>query len=96
MARISDEDVQRGLVWARNYGEIESYKQIAPRGRKWLIRTSVQTTPSGQQLGWTEQHAIPTELVFTSREALAFVYGLAIAGTRHGGRQAHAAHEWNW
>lgn len=96
MARISDDEVRRCLTWARNYGEIESFKMVRPSGRKWLVRTTEQTTISGQVLGWTERHAVPSELVFTSREALAFGYGLAIAGAYHGGRQAFAAREWNW
>lgn len=97
MARVKDDDVASALIWARNYGEIESYTLIAPSGRKWLVRTAVQTTIRGDEpgIGLMAAAPVPSNLVFTSREALAFAYGLAIAGAHHG-RQAFAAREWDW
>jgi hypothetical protein len=100
--KVSDADVRRALTWARNYGEIESFEAIRPDGRKWVVRTNVQTTVNGDVRATPprhttlDHHVVPSELVFTSREAIAFAYGLSIAGAYHGGRQAHARREWGW
>lgn len=96
MRRITDDDVQGFLIWARNYGEIESYKKIAESGRKWLIRLPATVTASNRKASWTERRVVPSEFVLTSREALAFGYGLAVAGACPESRREFAARVWGW
>jgi hypothetical protein len=98
MSRVTDDMVTGFLVWARNYGEIESYRQVADSGRKWRIRLPMGEPPvtaSGRH-AWTEDRIVPTEFVLTSREALAFGYGVALAGGRTELRADFAKREWGW
>lgn len=98
--RVSDYTVERYLTWARNYGEIESYKRLATAGRKWLIRLPAGTTTtihgSDVDLLTGADGIVPDELALTSREALVFGYGLAVAGGRSETRRSFAAREWGW
>lgn len=96
--RVDDYEVDRYLVWARNYGEIESYERVAGKGRKWLIRLPAvaPVTASGMEPGWSERSIVPQEFVLTSREALAFGFGLAVAGARSETRAETARREWDW
>lgn len=94
--RVSDDDVRRALTWARNYGEIASYEALPERGRKWLIRLpDVPITVQGGERRWLSND-VPVELVLTSREALAFGWGCAVAGARQEPRREFAAREWGW
>lgn len=97
--RVRDRDVESFLTWARNYTEIDSYKKLPnTTGRKWLIEIpNVEpVTASGSRPSWTEGRVVPRSFVLTSREAIAFGYGLAIAGARPETRAVFAAREWNW
>jgi hypothetical protein len=96
--RVTDDMVRRYLVWARNYGEIESFSIAADSGRKWLIRIPEGTTAtaSGSEPGFIERDIIPDELMLTSREALAFGMGLALAGSRSETRSTTSQREWKW
>jgi hypothetical protein len=98
--RVTDENVREWLVWARNYGEIESFEiAIASKsGRKWLIRLppGITVTASNSEPGILERRIVPNELMMTNREALAFGMGLAIAGARRETRYSFAAREWGW
>lgn len=95
--RVTDEMVRSWLVWGRNYGEIVSFEIVSDRGRKWRITLpAVVLTASGMQPGFIERDLVPTELMFTSREALAFGMGLAAAGARPETRHAKATRDWAW
>lgn len=96
--RVSEDDVRGFLTWGRNYGEIESYRSIATRGRRWAVSLPAGriVTASGALPGWTETNLVPVEFVLTGREALAFGYGLAVAGASTETRQSFAAREWGW
>lgn len=98
--RVSDHTVERFLAWARNYGEIETWRRVATSGRKWLIRMPEGRTftVDGGDVGLltSSDGIVPDELVLTSREALAFGYGLAVAGGRGESRQDFAARERDW
>lgn len=96
--RATDKDVRSWLVWARNYGEIASFEITAATGRKWLIRLpdGATITASNREPGMLERRIVPGEFVLTSREALAFGMGLAIAGARREARDSFAAREWGW
>jgi hypothetical protein len=98
LLRVTDDAVDHWLVWARNYGEIESYKKIAERGRKWLVKMpeGVTITASGMELGFLERNLVPDEIVLTNREALVFGMGLAAGGSRPTPRAEFAAKEWGW
>lgn len=101
MSRVSDYEVERWLVWARNYGEIEQFKKVKGSARKWLVTLPDPPgvrpiTASGMEPGMIERCIVPEEFVLTSREAIAFGYGCAIAGARPETRPALAAREWNW
>jgi hypothetical protein len=100
--RVKDYDVERFLVWARNYKEIESYKKLSGTGaRKWRIQLSLTADPitasggSGLLLG-RETETVPREFILTSREALAFGYGLAVAGSQEQTRAEFAKANWDW
>lgn len=98
MARVTENELRHWLAWARNYKEIENYTLLTPtprNGRKWLIQLPEVATASGQAPG-RERSVVPTEFVLTSRELLAFCYGLAVAGSRPVTRADFAAREWNW
>lgn len=97
-ARVSDEEVERYLIWGRNYGEIESFKRVADKGRKWLIVLPPGTTAtaSGMRPGFIEGSIVPDQFVLTSREALSFGFGLAVAGARPETRDVVANREWGW
>jgi hypothetical protein len=98
MTRVTDDLVHGYLVWGRNYGEIESFSRVADRGRKWLVKlpAGATVTPSNMEPGFLEQRLVPDELMFTSREALAFGMGLAVAGARRETRTELANREWTW
>lgn len=92
--RVTDEIVRSVLTWARNYGEIASFKSIAPRGRRWQV-----TLPKERIVGsgfWITgaKDVVPEVMVFTSREALAFAYGCAAGGIHD--RAAFAREKWGW
>lgn len=94
-ARVSEDEVRSALTWARNYGEIESYSVVAPSGRRWKIVLAA-TPVSGARDGITLlSGVVPGEMVLTSREALAFAYGCAVAGAKER-RAEFAAREWGW
>lgn len=99
-ARVKDSDVEHALAWARNYKEIESFELVRGQGpRKWVIKfpPGPEFTVSGMEAGFIERHVVPTELALTSREALAFCYGLCLRGSRHSeSRAAFARREWKW
>lgn len=96
--RVTDDEVLHWLAWARNYDEIVSWESVAPRGRRWLIRlpdTGTPVTASGLPIGWTEWAAVPTEMVLTGREVIAFCMGAAIARSQP--RTAREKQkEWGW
>lgn len=92
--RATDEMVRDALIWARNYEEIESYRLVATRGRKWEVKL-----PSALVLGagffrGRPQDEVPAVLVPTNREALAFAYGCAAGGER--GPRQRKRDEWGW
>jgi hypothetical protein len=96
--RVTDDEVRRWLAWARNYDEIESWESVARRGRRWLIRlpdTGTPVTASGMEPGWLERSVVPTELVLTGREVIAFCMGAAVARSQP--RTAREKQkEWGW
>lgn len=96
--RVSEDEVRHFLIWGRNYGEIESYRSVATRGRRWAVSLPAGriVTASGMEPGWTERSLVPVEFVLTGREALAFGYGLAAAGSRDEPRASFAKREWGW
>jgi hypothetical protein len=95
-ARVSEDAVRSALTWARNYGEIESYEVVAKSGRRWKIVLSGPTPVSGSTDGITLlSGVVPGEIVLTSREALAFAYGCAVAGAKER-RADFAARAWGW
>jgi hypothetical protein len=96
--RVNEDDVRSALSWARNYGEIASYRSIASSGRRWRIVLPAVTTVSGAEPGdfLLGRPVVPIEMVLTSREALAFAYGCAAAGVRPESRASFAAREWGW
>lgn len=98
MTRVTDDMVEGYLIWGRNYGEVESFRRVAPSGRKWMIKLPAGTTvtSSGMEPGFLERRIVPDELVLTSREALAFGMGLAVAGGRPTTRDAFSRREWGW
>jgi hypothetical protein len=87
-------------VWARNYGEIVNWEKVASSGRKWRITLPAIATASGAVsdsiTNWGEARIVPASFVLTNREALAFGYGLAVAGGRPTTRAEFAAREWGW
>jgi hypothetical protein len=95
--RATDEMVRSALTWARSYEEIGSFGLIAPAGRKWRVGlASSVVVGSGLWPGPDRpQDMVPDELVLTNREALAFAYGCAVAGARHG-RAEFAREKWGW
>lgn len=99
-ARVTDDMVRDFLIWAKNYGEIASYQKIADSGRKWkiVLPEVVEASNFHNALSIinivTPERLVPVEIVLTSREALVFGYGLAVAGAR-GSRAAFAKEHWN-
>jgi len=98
-ARVSEDTVRSFLTWARNYGEIESFSSVADSGRRWKIVLPDEVWSNGPDPtlgGFTPpENMVPREFVLTSREALAFGYGLAAAGVREC-REDFASREWGW
>jgi hypothetical protein len=92
--RATDEQVHKVLGWARNYGEIESYKSVANSGRRWRIELPAPTTVEGYD-GMLATR-MPQVLMFTSREAIAFGFGCVAAGSRPYSRGAVARAKWGW
>ena len=88
--RVTDSTVLHWLAWARNYGEVVSWRRISSRGRKWLIEVR-PTTDTGA--GSLLMRAGPTEMALTSREALLFALGCACG--RLSDPAAKQA-EWGW
>jgi hypothetical protein len=84
--RVTDDLVRAWLQWARNFEEIESWEQIAARGRKWLVKVPPGIRKGRQDLPlhlWFDREGVvPTELVLSSREALLFALGCAVGGAR--------------
>lgn len=102
MTRVTDDLVHGFLVWARNYGEIESFERISERGRKWKIRLAAPVAAKGNdtpdildRMFGGAKRWVPQEFVLTSREALTFGYGCAVAGQREA-RRDFAKREWGW
>lgn len=82
-SRATDGMIQGFLLWAVNYEEIISFTKIAPyKGRCWKIVVPEGIYANAMNLSWRfpEQY-VPSEMILTAREALAFGYGLAIAGS---------------
>src|SRR3954468_4740989 len=99
--RVTDEMVRSFLTWGRNYGELDSFKCLPDaRGRKWHIEipaaVNAATSDSPVLLVSSPDRIVPAEFVLTNREALAFGYGLAVAGARTETRAEFAAREWGW
>lgn len=42
MTRVTDDQVQHMLAWARNYGDVTEYKRVAKSGAKWLIKLALR------------------------------------------------------
>lgn len=91
--RITHEQVRSYLQWARNYGEIIDFQKIAKSGRCWMIevepgiRPMATDSPTGRggdllmDFGGVDARTvIPEVMVLTTREALLFGWGLAVAG----------------
>lgn len=97
--RISDEQVEHSLTWARNYGDVKSWDRTGQRGAKWLIQITRQATtsglPVGGLLGARPLDVVPLNLALTSRQVLLFCYGLAIGGER-GEPRSKQREEWGW
>lgn len=93
--RVTDEMVRSALAWARNYEEISEFELVAKAGRKWRVKLARPILVGSGFIVGRPQDAVPPELVFTSREALAFAYGCAVAGHRHG-RAEYAKERWGW
>lgn len=101
--RVTNDIVEGFLVWGRNYKEIEGWRILTgpgtERGRKWLIELPGIVTASGAQsddlTNYGKGRVVPASFVLTSREALAFGYGLAAAGP-HEARASFARREWGW
>lgn len=103
MRRITDEQVIHSLTWARNYGDVESWKRIAKSGPKWLVRFSFPEPMTFDYHGPMSpfesntnflmaprpEDIIPREMVLTNREALLVCYGLAIGGERPEARSVY-------
>jgi hypothetical protein len=101
--RVTDAEVRHALAWARNYGDVEHYEQIRPRGAKWLLRLALSDVSIDHVGRLTEESLselhpllwpsgidhVPGELVLTNREVLLFVYGLAAGGERDVPRSAY-------
>lgn len=90
-ARITHEMITGFLVWARNYEEIISWEDLGSKAgsKRWKIVVQPGITATGDDieddpffsiLGPNIDRIVPHELVLTSREALVFGYGLAVAG----------------
>lgn len=97
--RVTDDTVRSFLVWARNYGEITSFEKLPGGGRCWKITLPAGLGAHGADgplLGMRDpEREVPTEFVFTAREALAFGYGVAVGGAAE--RRADvAARRWGW
>lgn len=94
--RVSEDDILRALMWARNYGEIESFKVLPTPGRRYLIKLPADdiTVEGGDPR--LLSNLVPGELALTGREALAFAFGCAAAGARQETRRSFAAREWGW
>ena len=95
--RVSDEMVRSALAWARSYEEIVDFEVIASAGWKWRVtlRDSV-VIGSGLWMRGEPQEAVPPVLIliFTSREAMAFVYGCAVGGESK--PRVERGKEWGW
>lgn len=88
-SRVTDEMVDDFLAWARNFEEIISYRKITKSGRKWLIKIRPGVfAASHMTLFLRPDNVVPEELVLTSREALVFGYGIAVAG------ECRSRHDW--
>lgn len=82
--RVTDELVRKWLVWAYNYEEIESYEAIrVGRRRMWKIRIREGIRKNAMEPlfrpRWDD--IVPSEIVLTTGEALAFAMGCAVGGT---------------
>ncbi len=101
MQRVTDDMVRSFLVWGRNYGEIERFERLPGGGRCWRVVLPASVRSHGKDtdlLGVfadAPERIVPTEFVLTSREALAFGYGLAAAGITMS-RAEFAAQNWGW
>lgn len=88
--RVTDEMVREYLVWARNYEDIAYFERIPGGGRCWRIvlveREEIGSHPD-PAFPRTPEQVVPTEMVLTGREALAFGYGLAVAGVARDRRE---------
>ncbi len=80
MTRVNDDMVRRWLAWAVNYGEIASYERTR---EGWLIRGRENVRLNDMEPFFQPgvDDYVPFEMVLKPREALAFVYGLALGGS---------------
>jgi hypothetical protein len=85
--RVTDEMVEKWLVWARNFGEVVAYRVGSGQARRFRVRLPAGITRDGAPcrprqgmldiLGHETGDVVPTELMLTAREALVFAYGCA-------------------
>lgn len=82
-ARVSEDVIRSYFQWARNYEEIAYYEKLPGGGRCWLVvlvdRGEVGPYPD-PVFRLRPEEVVPTQMMLTSREALCFGYGLAVAG----------------
>ena len=94
--RVSDAMVRTVLTWARNYEAIESFTRIASSGQKWQVKLKTPLLVGTDfWLRGEPQEAVPAELVFTNKEAMAFGYG-CVAGGETRVPRAERRKEWDW
>lgn len=83
-ARVRDETIRSFLTWARNYEEIEWFERVpgvGPRCWKIVLISREEIGPYPNPIFRREpDEIVPVEMMLTAREALAFCYGLAVAG----------------
>lgn len=87
MSRVTDEMVRSWLVWARNFEEVVAYRIGKGDRRRFRVRVPPGVTKNGHPfrekggmldiMGHAVEDVVPTELMFTAREALAFGMGCA-------------------
>lgn len=89
--RVTDEMVRSWLVWTRNFGEIVAFHVGEGAGRRFRVRLPAGVTSNGDPFrqrggilditGHGVDDVVPSELLFTAREALAFGFGCAVGRT---------------
>lgn len=99
--RVTDEMVRGWLAWARNFGEVVSYRAGSGSGRRFRVRVTPGITINGDPFrpkegildltGHDAGDVVPAELMLTAREALLFGMGCAVGRTA---ALADREHEW--